>query len=164
MCVCVWCIFNKLEKYEANIDVNVISNKNENVYNMQQIVDENISKIIVNSPRNAKGLEIEIKDGNLKIKNRKLNVDKTYENYKMLMNNSLFLTTFIEEYKNNDAEILENDEEIIIKMYLDKNNNTYIKSKELYINKKTKLPTKLIIKDNNQKVNTSIIYNDIKIK
>ncbi|MBR3832305.1 MAG: hypothetical protein IKJ72_01595 [Mycoplasmataceae bacterium] len=80
------------------------------------------------------------------------------------MNNSLFLTTFIEEYKNNDAEILENDEEIIIKMYLDKNNNTYIKSKELYINKKTKLPTKLIIKDNNQKVNTSIIYNDIKIK
>ncbi|MBR3832306.1 MAG: hypothetical protein IKJ72_01600 [Mycoplasmataceae bacterium] len=52
-------IFNKLEKYEANIDVNVISNKNENVYNMQQIVDENISKIIVNSPRNAKGLEIE---------------------------------------------------------------------------------------------------------
>ena len=47
---------------------------------------------------------------------------------------------------------------------IEKNNNTYIKFKELYLDKETGLPRKLLIKDNNQKINTSIIYNDIKIK
>ena len=52
-------IFKKLERYEANIDVEVISNKNENKYNMFQIVDGENSKLVVNTPENVKGLEIE---------------------------------------------------------------------------------------------------------
>lgn len=157
-------ILKKLEKYEANIEVTVVSNKNENVYNMQQIVDEEKSKLIVNSPENVKGLEIELKDGNLKITNAKTNMEKIYENYKAIINNSLFISAFIEDYKNNEVEILETEEEIIIKINLKENNNTYIKSKELYLDKESGVPIKLLIKDNVQKINTSIIYNDIKIK
>ena len=157
-------IFENLEEYEANIDVTVVSNKNENVYNMQQIVDEEFSRVIVNGPENVKGLEIELKDGNLKIINTKTNMEKIYENYKTEINNSLFINSFIEEYKNNDTEIVENESEILIKMNLEKDNNTYKKIKELYLDKQSGLPIKLLIKDNVQNTNTSIVYNDIKIK
>ena len=157
-------IFEKLEKYEANIDVEIISNKNQNKYNMLQIVDGKYSKLIVNAPENVKGLEIEFKEGNLKITNEKINMEKVYKNYKLLIKNSLFINSFIEDYKNYESIIIENEEEIILKINMDKNINTYIKSKELYLNKNTGLPTKILIKDDNQKINTSIIYNDIKIK
>ena len=44
-----------------------------------------------------KGLEIEFKDGNLKITNEKTSTEKVYENYKLLMKNSLFIESFIEK-------------------------------------------------------------------
>ena len=156
-------VLKTFECYEANIDVKIVSNKNENTYNMHQMVENDESKIIVNSPESVKGLEIKLKDGNLKITNEKTNMQKIYENYKSVINNSLFLNSFIKDYKTNESEIIENEQEIIVKINL-KNDNTYIKTKELYINKETKLPTKLLIKDDAQKINTSIIYNDIKIK
>lgn len=157
-------IFEDLKDYEANIEVTVKSNKNENKYNMYQVVDNENSKLIVNSPENVNGLIIEIKDGQLKISNNKVNMEKIYENYKTIINNALFLNSFIEDYENNEVEMYENDEEIIIKININNNTNTYIKSKELYIDKTSKLPKKLIIKGNTQNINTSIIYNDIKIK
>ena len=155
-------VFKKLENYEAEIKVNIISNKNENIYDMYQIVKDNYSKLVINYPENIKGLEIEFESDCLKIKNEKTNMEKIYENYKNGINNSLFLNTFIKEYKENVSEVLDTEEEIIVKVNL--NNNTYIKSKELYLNKNTGLPIKLLIKDNTKKINTSIIYNDIKIK
>lgn len=155
-------VFKKLESYEAEIKVNIISNKNENLYDIYQIENKEYSKLVINYPENVKGLEIELKNDCLKIKNEKNNMEKIYENYKNGINNSLFLNTFIKEYKENDSDILETEEEFIIRINLD--NNTYIKSKELYLNKYTGLPIKLLIKDNTQKTNTSIIYNDIKIK
>ena len=103
-------VFKKLEKYEANVDVEVISNKNENKYNMVQIVDGEYSKLIVNTPENVKGLEIEFKDENLKITNEKNNMEKVYENYKLLIKNSLFVNSFIEDYKNYESIITENEE------------------------------------------------------
>ena len=157
-------IFEDLEKYEANVEVTVKSNKNENQYSMYQEVDEENSKLVVTSPENVNGLVIEIKNGELKVSNSKVNMEKTYENYKVIINNSLFLNSFIEDYKNNVAEIYENDNEIIVKLKIDNNKNTYIKSKELYLDKESKLPKKLIIEDDTQNINTSIIYNDIKIK
>lgn len=154
-------VFEKLENYEAKIKVNVISNKNENIYDMYQMVNKNYSKLVINYPENVKGLEIEFENDCLKIRNEKNNMEKIYENYKNGINNSLFLNTFIKEYKEERSEILETEEEIIVKINLD---NNYIESKELYLNKYTKLPIKLLIKYNTQKNNTSIIYNDIKIK
>ena len=155
-------VFKKLESYEAEIKVNIISNKNENLYDIYQIENKEYSKLVINYPENVKGLEIELKNDCLKIKNEKNNMEKIYENYKNGINNSLFLNTFIKEYKENDSDILETEEEFIIRINLD--NNTYIKSKELYLKKDTGLPIKLLIKDNTKKTNTSIIYNDIKIK
>ena len=157
-------ILENFEKYEANIDVTIVSNKNENKYNMKQIVDGENSKLIINSPENVKGLEIEIRDDNLKITNEKTNMKKVYENYKSVINSSLFINSFIEEFIEFPTQIQENEKEIVVKVDLGTKNNTYTKFKELYLDKETKLPKKLIIKDNKQKINTSIIYNDIRIK
>lgn len=157
-------IFEELECYEADIEVTITSNKNENKYSMKQIVDGENSKLIINSPENVKGLEIEIKSNNLKITNEKTNTEKIYENYKKIINSSLFISSFIEEYEEFPIQIQENENEMIIKIDLERETNTYTKIKELYLDKQTGLPTKLLIKDNNQKINTSIIYNDIKIK
>ncbi|MBQ7411211.1 MAG: hypothetical protein IJW20_07515 [Clostridia bacterium] len=156
-------IFEKLESYEANVDVTIKSNKNENLYNMIQIVDEDYSKVILNSPENVKGLTLEIKDGNLIISNESANFIKEFKNYKSVVNNSLFLSSFIKDFENNESTIYEENGEILIEILLE-NENTYKKIKVLYLDKEKKLPKKLIIKDNTQNINTSIIYNDIKIK
>lgn len=156
-------ILKNLESYEANIDVIIVSNKNENAYNIDQIVEKNESKMRINSPENIAGVEIELKNNNLKITNEKTNMEKIYKNYKMIINNSLFINDFIKDYRNNNVEILENENEIIIRVNF-YNKDTYIKTKELYVDKDTKLPIKLLIKDDTQKINTSIKYNDIKIK
>ncbi|MBR3614571.1 MAG: hypothetical protein IKL55_05280 [Clostridia bacterium] len=153
-----------LEEYEANIEVTIRSNKNENTYSMYQIVDEEYSKLLVNSPENVRGLEIELKDGKLKMINEKTNMEKIYENYETIINNDLFINSFIDEYKKYEVEISENEVEIIVKVEREENKNIYIKSKELYLDKKTRLPKKLLLKDNSQNINTSIIYTDIKIK
>ncbi len=156
-------IFEKLEKYEANIDVIIKSNKNENIYNMIQIVDKDYSKLILNSPKSINGLVLEINKDVLRISNRNIEMEKIFEKYKASNDNLLFLNTFIKEFNNNKSTIYEENGEILIELLLN-NDNTYIKSKVLYLDKETKLPKRLIIKDNAQNINTSIIYNDIKIK
>lgn len=156
-------IFEKLEKYEANIDVIIKSNKNENIYNMIQIVDKDYSKLILNSPESINGLVLEINKDVLRISNRNIEMEKIFEKYKASNDNLLFLNTFIKEFNNNKSTIYEENGEILIELLLN-NDNTYIKSKVLYLDKETKLPKRLIIKDNAQNINTSIIYNDIKIK
>ena len=44
-----------------------------------------------------------------------------------------------------------------------KNKNKYTENKILYINKENKLPTKLIIEDNNQNATINIQYNNIEL-
>ncbi len=157
-------ILNSFNNYEANIDVIVKSNKTENYYNMFQIVDNKYSKMIVNSPDNIKDLTVEVTDNKLKIANTKINMEKVYDDYEYIINNSLFLNTFTNDYKNNEGNISENEEEIIFEVEIKNSSNTYINFKELHINKKNKVPKELIIKDNTQKTSIRIIYNDIKIK
>ncbi len=156
-------ILGDLKKYEANVDILIRSNKNENIYNMQQVVDEDYSKFIINSPENIKGLTIEINNRNLRVTNKNIEMEKIFENYNSVVNNSLFLNAFIKEFENNESTVYEENGEILIEIFL-KNENTYIKSKVLYLDKENKMPKKLIIKDYAQNINTSIIYNDIKIK
>ena len=73
------------------------------------------------------------------------------------------LNTFIEDYKKNEkSEFEENEEEIIMKTKSN-NKNKYTENKILYINKEKRIPTKLIIEDNNQKVTINIQYNKIEI-
>ena len=156
-------IFEELESYEANIEVIITSNKNENIYNMKQIVNKDYSKLILNSPESVSGLTLENKNNILRITNSNIDMKKIFENYKKINDSFLYLTTFIKEYEENESTVYEENGEILIEILLN-NGNTYIKSKVLYLDKETKLPKRLIIKDNAQNINTSIIYNDIKIK
>lgn len=157
-------ILNRFNNYEANILVTITTNKNENNYEMFQEVSEKNSKTIINSPENIKDMIIEINDNTLKITNTKINMEKIYEEYDGLLNNNLFLNKFAKDCENNNFKFYEKNEKIILETILNNNSSTYIKYKELYLDKKTNLPTELIMKDNTKKACIRIIYNDIKIK
>ena len=113
--------------------------------------------------KDVSGLLIENKNGNLVIKNSKLKLEKLYENYREFTDNSLFLSTFVEEYeKAKEKEIIEENGEIVVKIEL-KNYNKYIKYKELYLDKKTGKPVKLLVKDSSKQEKLSIKYINIEI-
>ena len=153
-----------LSSYEAEVTVNITSNKNSNKYILKQKYQkdkESIQEVI--EPSNIAGVKI-INDGkNLKIENSNLNLNEIIENYTNLENNNLDLSMFIDEYKNsNESNYEEKDDEIIMKVKNDKE-NIYVKEKILYINKKTYKPVKLEIKDNKQKERIYILYNEVEI-
>ena len=143
--------------YIAEIEVQVNSNKNKNKYIMlQEYNTENGCVQEVLEPSNIAGVKITKKDDKLSIENTNLSLKKIFENYSELENNSLDLYNFLIEYKNNsDSEFEEDEQKIIMKVK---------PNKVLYINKKSKLPEKLIIQDNNQKTIISIKYNKIELK
>ena len=126
-----------LSSYEAEVTVNITSNKNSNKYILKQKYQkdkERIQEVI--EPSNIAG---------------------------NLENNNLDLSMFIDEYKNsNESSYEEKDDEIIMKVKNDKE-NIYVKEKTLYINKKTYKPVKLEIKDNKQKERIYILYNEVEI-
>ena len=157
-------ILKEFNNYEANIEVTVKSNKNENKYEMKQVVKDKYSKQEILNPDNIKDLTIELEENKLKILNSKLNMEKIYENYECILNNSLFLNTFSSEFFNNSSKIYEEDEKIVIEIKLPNNSNTYIKYKYLYLDAKSYEPQKLVIKDITQNPYISIIYKDIEIK
>lgn len=154
----------EFNKYEANLEITVKSNKNENKYEVNQIVNNQYSKQEVMSPENLKNMIIELEENKLKILNSNLNMEKIYENYDYVLNNSLFLNTFANDYFNNNSEIYEKDGKIVVEIKLSNNPNTYIKYKYLYLDAKSYVPEKLEIKDITKNPYISIIYNDIKIK
>ncbi len=154
----------EFNNYEANLEITVKSNKNENKYEVNQIVNNEYSKQEMISPENLKNMIIELEKNKLKILNSNLNMEKIYENYDYVLNNSLFLNTFANDYFNNNSEIYEKDGKIIVEIKLSNNSNTYIKYKYLYLDAKSYVPEKLEIKDITKNPYISIIYNDIKIK
>ena len=153
-----------LSSYEAEVTVNITSNKNSNKYILKQKYQkdkEHIQEVI--EPSNIAGVKIINDEKNLKIENSNLNLNEIIENYTNLENNNLDLSMFIDEYKNsNESNYEEKDDEIIMKVKNDKE-NIYVKEKILYINKKTYKPVKLEIKDNKQKERIYILYNEVEI-
>ena len=157
-------ILNDVKEYEADVEVLVISNKTENTYKMKQKVNLDESTFEVYFPEELKGLKVSNFDNKLKISNSKIKLDKMYENYQIILNNMMFLNVFIKDYKDNDSINYEENGKIVLQTNLKNNINTYIKSKELYIDKKTNKIEKLVIKDNTKKVRVCIKYNYIDIK
>ena len=156
-------ILNQKFSYEANVKVKVFSNKNENEYDLRMIENHQESLIEAVGESNISGLRIEKKNGNLIIKNTKLKLDKIYENYREVTDDSLFLSTFGKEYQETGKrKETEKDDTIIIKLTL-KNGNRYIKYKELYFNKETGMPTMLMIKDSSKQPKIIIEYTSIKL-
>lgn len=153
-----------ISSYEANISLEIVSNKNTNKYRIKQsYVSPNIFKQEVLEPNNIQGLTT-IYDGNkLTINNTKLALNKIYENYQYISNNSLCLSSFIEKYKSSsNKKCEENDDTIIMEIKVE-DVNKYTKCEKLYINKKTSKPIKMEIEDINKKMLVYILYDEIKI-
>jgi len=153
-----------ISSYEAEIEVTVNTNKNTNKYILKQnCVMPDIFTQEVIKPENIKNLKTIYDGKTLKIENTKLNLSKIYEEYESVTDNTLFLNTFIENYKNDtDANMKTENEEIILECNI-QNENKYQVKQKLYVSKSTGKPTKMEIKDINENASVYILYNEIKI-
>lgn len=152
-----------MKSYEAEVEITIKSNKNENKYLAKQEANSEKAKQEILEPEHIKGVTIQYEKNELKIENTKLNLSKLYQNYPYIQNNTLFLTSFIEEYKTtSNQKEMENEKEIILEI---KNpGNKYHNCKRLYIDKATKKLTKLEVQDSTQNTIVYILYNEIKIQ
>ena len=152
-----------MKSYEAEVEIIIKSNKNKNKYLAKQEVNFEKAKQEILEPEHIKGVIIQYEKNELKIENTKLNLSKLYQNYPYIQNNTLFLSSFIKEYKTtSNQKEMENEKEIILEI---KNpGNKYHNCKRLYIDKATKKPTKLEVQDSTQNTIVYILYNEIKIQ
>ena len=151
-----------INSYKANIDVTVISNKNENRYRLIQEVRNNYAKQRVIEPENIENVEFTYENSTLKIENSKISASKIYENYPYVSNNNLFLTDFIDQYKIIETTKIIDEKEIVVIEILDRN-SIYSNIKRLKINKQTMKPISLEIQDINNKKKVYIVYNEIEL-
>ncbi len=153
-----------ISSYEATVEVSVISNKNQNKYIMKQkYKKENIFKQEILEPSALKGLTI-TSDGNMvTIENKILDLKNVYENLGGNISN-LNLVSFIQNYKNGEKnETFETEEAIIMKTEIKDSKNKYQMYQNLYLDKKTNLPTKMEILDINKNVTVYILYREINV-
>ena len=140
-----------LESYNAEISVEITSNKTKNQYHMiQKYVYPNNFYQEVLEPNSVKGLITKYDGVNLSIENTNLQLSKIYENYPYLTENDLCLSDFIENYKHNESATIEET-------------GKSEKFEILEISKLTEKPVSLTIEDKNQKKLVYILYNEIKI-
>ena len=144
-----------ISSYSATIEVTVKSNKNENRYILKQEYNgENQNSQEVIEPTNIAGIKI-IKEGDsLKLENSNLNLTSVFEKYEYISDNCLDLSSFIEDYKNDEnAKFKEENNQIIMQT----------KSKTLYIDKNTAMPVKMEVIKKKKNVAVYILYNELKI-
>lgn len=151
-----------ISSYNANITVEVNSNKNTNKYIInQEYVEPNIFRQEIIEPQAIKGLTITSEGGNVTLENKALDLKNLYENFNGSISN-LSLISFINQYKNGtENEVEETKDEIIMKTKIEKSSNKYQMYQNLYISKKSKLPTKMEILDVNKNRTVYILYNEI---
>ena len=107
-------------------------------------------------------MQLTYENGVLRIENTRYNLSKIYEDYPYITTNSLFLTSFIEGYRNSGiSQIYEEDNKV--KMIYDSKINKYNYKQILYINKSTLAPENLQIFDINNSLKIDIIYNEIEL-
>ena len=153
-----------ISSYEAQIEVEVKSNKNHNKYIMnQKYAEPNIYKQEILEPSNIKNLIITYDGKNLKIENSKINLNELYENYNCITENFLYITSFVENYKKDNNSICIEENNQIIMEANNNINNKYATYKKLYINKADGQPIKMEILDINKNIIVNIKYNEIKI-
>lgn len=147
-----------IRSYQALIEVDVKSNKNENKYILKQKYTPEVAEQEVVEPENIAGVKIVKKSNELKLENSKLSLTKIYNNYEYIAENMLDLNYFIEDYqKSENSEYKQKNNEIIMTTKNDKI------EKELFVNTKTGLPTKMRIIDNSKKNEVYILYKEVNI-
>ena len=154
-----------ISSYEAEVEINVISKKNQNKYKAKQqfVKEDNLYKQEIIEPENIKGVIFSYDGKNLKLENTKLGLNKIYEDYKYIGSNDLSLIQFVNDY--NDVEeksFQEKDGNVILELKI-KNGNKYRTYKKLYVDKQRGVPTKMEIQDVSQNIIIYILYNEIKI-
>lgn len=150
-----------ISSYKATISVEITSNKNTNKYIIKQwYASPNLFKQEVQSPENIKGLTITYDGSNLKLKNPKLELENTHTNYNSLSDNILGLHNFINDCKETEPKYIETEDEIIFEVV---NGNKFNYYKRLTLSKKSGMPTKMEIMDENKKTLVYILYNEITI-
>ncbi len=153
-----------MDSFKAEVSVTITSNKTTNTYIFNQKFKGNqyIQELL--EPENVAGLRISYDGINVKIENTKMGLSKLYENYKYITNNSLWITTFINDYKNetNEKTMYEENEVIVLEVKV-KNENVYNANKKLYIDKKTARPIKMEVQDITQNLRVYILYNKVEI-
>ena len=149
--------------YKAKIKVTVSSNKNANFYEFEQEVrGQSYSRQLALSPDSLSGMEIIYENGVITLQNTKYNLSQIYENYPYISTNSLFLTSFIEGYRNADEKEITQEDEKIQMSYISKVNK-YNNKQILYINKASLEPQNLQVYDINNALKVDIIYNEIEL-
>ena len=152
-----------ISNYEAKIEVIVKSNKNENKYIINQKCMDNYSYQEMEYENNKK-IIIEHKDNKVIIRNTSLKLEKIYESWEFLIENNLFLTTFVENFKETDEkEILVNENYYVVNLKLKKISDKNVAYKSLYINKNNGKIEKLEIYDINKNRTIYILYKEITI-
>lgn len=153
-----------INSYEAQMEVEITSNKNSNKYKMKQkYIKPDITTQEIIEPENIKGIKLIKNKNQLKIENSNLNLTKIVEDYEYMGDNCLDLNDFIEEYKNDEnANFEENESEIVLQVEC-KNANKNSRYRILKLDKKTGNPTKMEIKDASKKTTIYILYNEVKL-
>ena len=152
-----------ISSYEANVTIEVKSNKNSNQYvAKQQYADPNIFKQEIIQPDNIQGLTTIYDGKSLKIENTNLNLTKIYEQYQYIAENGLCLKDFIDEYKSSETKSCKEEEnQIIMEVQKQNSKNQYISVKKLYIDKSKKKPIKMEIQDANKNTVVYILYKEV---
>ena len=148
-----------INSYETQIEVEITTNKNQTKYKMKQIYNEEENSQEILEPSNIAGVKIKKQGNTLTLENTDLNLTSIFENYNYISDNSLDLSTFLENYKKYDnSNWEENESQIIMKTTTDEK-----KENVLYISKETGLPLKLEIKDTNKKTAVYILYREVSV-
>lgn len=151
-----------ISSYEANLEVTITSNKNENKYILnQKCGNDNVLKQEIIEPSNIQGLQTIYNEGKLEIKNSKLGLTTILENYPYVTENVLWLSSFVKDYKESTKKSIKEEDNMYVMEVTTDNSNEYMYSKILYIDKKTNKPSKMLIKDKNNKTLIYILYNKI---
>ena len=152
----------EMKSYKANLEIEIDTNKNKTKYKVNQRLDNGKAEQEVLEPENIAGVITEYDGTNLKIKNNKMDLETTFENYQYIVENRLWLDSFLKEYKTLEGtKISSNENDIILEV--NKKEDPYNIHKKLYIDKKTGIPSKMIVQDINKKTLVYILYTEIKI-
>lgn len=149
--------------YEANANIIIRSNKNQNTYVVKQKYNQegNLYNQEILEPSGIAGTIIQYDGNDLTIKNTNLNVKKIYENYSYIESNILSLASFVEDYKKSEDKTVKEENGIVTLQVKLSNNNKYTMEKTLYINRNENKIEKMEIKDTTQNVRIYILYNEI---
>ena len=151
-----------IKAYSAKLDVTIETNKNKNKYVISQKIENGEATQEVLEPENIAGVITKYDGKDLKVINNKLNLETTFQNCQYIIENRLWLDSFIKEYKESEnKKVNSNKKEIILEV---KNSgNVYNTLKKLYIDKQTGKPIKMEVEDINKKMLVYILYTEMTI-